>query len=194
MALIALAIGCLLYMLYKGLQQINQNLTQPQEIVLEQTPISLEDIRPRGELYVCTSVLEDYVREQHTEHHLGLIPEQHSCVQILRQKVSYRINLKDIVYTPDTLNIVFVRMPDVIYTASTQDSPFLSDDEAYWNKQLPNTNSLKRRVEKKIRQRFDTPANRQKAEQYACEAVAQLLRQMGYEPLFEPTVIEQKKD
>lgn len=158
------------------------------EIVIEDTPIQIEDIRPKGELYVCTSLVEDYTIERRTEMHLGILPEKHSCIQILRQKISYRIDLDKVRYVPDTLNVMIVEMPPVEYTASTQSSPFISDDEDYWIKELPNTNGLKAKVERQIRRRFDTDANRKKAERYAEEALSELLGKLGYEARFKPRV------
>ncbi|MCD8235781.1 MAG: hypothetical protein LUD00_03825 [Prevotellaceae bacterium] len=163
------------------------------EIVIEETPIQIEDIRPKGELYVCTSLVEDYTIERRTEMHLGILPEKHSCIQILRQKISYRIDLDKVRYIPDTLNVMIVEMPPVEYTASTQSSPFLSDDEDYWIKELPNTNGLKAKVERQIRRRFDTDANRKKAERYAEEALSELLDKLGYEARFKPRV-ERKRE
>lgn len=175
--------------------QLRQNSRhESKEIVIEDTPILIEDVRPRGEIYVCSSVYEDYATERRTEQHLGFIPEQHSCIQILRQKVCYKIDLDKVTYTPDTLNAVVVRMPEIEYTASTQSSPFLSDDEDYWKKALPCTNALKQKVERQIRGRFDTPENRRKAEKYAKEAMAELLGKLGYEARFEPEVTRPRKD
>ncbi len=166
----------------------NSSHKEYQDIVIEETPIQIEDIRPKGEIYVCTSFVEDYVIEHRTEMHLGILPEKHSCIQILRQKISYRINLDKVRYVPDTLNVVVVELPPVEYTASTQSSPFISDDEEFWIKELPSTNNLKAKVERQIRRRFDTDANRKKAERYAEEALSELLSKLGYEARFKPRV------
>lgn len=166
----------------------NSSHKEYQDIVIEETPIQIEDIRPKGEIYVCTSLVEDYVIEHRTEMHLGILPEKHSCIQILRQKISYRINLDKVRYVPDTLNVVVVELPPVEYTASTQSSPFISDDEEFWIKELLSTNNLKAKVERQIRRRFDTDANRKKAERYAEEALSELLSKLGYEARFKPRV------
>lgn len=174
-------------------QKCSEEKIEKKDIVIENTPIQIEDVRPRGEIYVCSSIIEDFTTEKRTEKHLGLFPEEHSCVQILRQKVSYKIDLNKITYTPDTLNIMIVDLPDVEYVASTQKSPFMSDDEEYWIKEMPNTNALKRRVAKQIQKRFDTLENRKKAEKYAQDAVRELLKKLGYEARFTPK-IEKKKE
>lgn len=186
---IAAVLGLLVYGLWNTL---NVSYTVP-EVTLQPTVATLEEVRPRGELYVCTAVVEDYVTRQETETHMMLFPERHSCVQILKQKVSFRIDLDKVRYTLDTLNQVRVELPEPEYVASTQESPFLSDDEDYWREQLPSTNGLKREVEKKIRRRFDTETNRRKARRYAEEAVGDLLWRMGYETRF-VSPLEKKKD
>ena len=183
------AIGLAIY----GVKTWVDALNNPQEIVIEDSPVAIESVRPKGELYVSSAIVEDYVTLQRTEKHLGLIPEEHSCVQILKQKVSFKIDLDKIVYTPDTLNRLIVTLPDVEYVASTQNTPFMSDDESFWEKELPSTNGLKRKVEEKIRKRYDTAENRKRANKYAEEAVTAMLMQMGYEVRFTPK-IEQNKE
>ena len=174
------------YGLYEGIAKMKATLSTPHEIVLEDTPVSIEATRPRGELYVCTAVVEDYVALRRTHSIAGLFPQQHSCVQMVKQKVGFKIDLDKITYQIDTLNILIVTLPPVEYVASTQDSPFLSDDESYWATQLESTNKLKYRAEQKIRHRFNSEENRRKATRYAEEAIGHLLQQLGYEPRFTP--------
>lgn len=188
LAIAMIAVVLVMIMVAVVVGQCSSSDEKHPEIVIEDTPILIEDIRPKGELYVCTSLVEDYTIERRTEMHLGILPEKHSCIQILRQKISYRIDLDKVCYVPDTLNVMIVEMPPVEYTASTQSSPFISDDEDYWIKELPNTNGLKAKVERQIRRRFDTDANRKKAEQYAEEALSELLGKLGYEARFKPRV------
>lgn len=175
------------------LKACKQEEAEHVNIVLEPTPIEIESVRPKGEIYACSSIMEDYTTFQKTERHLGIIPEKHSCVQILRQKCSYKIDLDKIVYKKDTLNKVFVYMPELEYVATTQNSPFMSDDEEYWIEALPNTNNLKRKVANQIKKRFDTADNRKKAKIYAESAVSALLAKLGYEAEFVSSV-EQKRE
>lgn len=163
------------------------------DIYLQDTPISIESIRPKGELYVGSSILEDYVSVHKKERHLGIIPETHSCVQIMRQKCSYKIDLDKVVYTRGEDNIINVSLPELEYVATTQNTPFVSDDEEYWIKEIPNTNNLKEQVEKKIKRRFDTPENRRKATRYAEDAVAELLKKCGYQAEFKVRVEQKRK-
>lgn len=182
-----IAIVCILGWIIYGVTQMAQE-DEPQEIVLEDTPIDIESVRPRGELYVCTALAEDYAMRRATEMHLGMFPEKHSCVQMLKQKISFKIDLEKVRYTVDTLNVMIVEIPAPEFVASTQDSPFISDDEDYWNEALKSTNTLKKEAEQKIRKRFDTRENRTKATRYAEEALRELLRQLGYEARFAPHI------
>lgn len=167
-----------------SIQQCTSSKEEHREIILEETPIEIESVRPKGELYICSSIIEDYTTYQKTEKHLGFLPEEHSCVQILRQKCSYTIDLDKIVYKKDTLKRVFVILPDLEYVATTQSSPFMSDDERFWIKELPNTNGLKKKVAEQIKKRFDSNENREKGKIYAKNAVAGLLTKLGYEAIF----------
>ena len=139
---------------------------------------------PQNELYVATALIEDYTTMQQTEYHFGVFPEEHSCVQILQQKVSYRLDLSQVEYTPKENHIMQVRIPELAYTASTQASQFISDNESYWSEALPSTNELRHKVEQQIRTQFDTPENRHKAILYAQEAITHILTQLGYQPDF----------
>lgn len=183
---IAVVLSVALYHLWGILHPSNDS----QSIKIQPSTITVESIRPRGELYVCTAVVEDYVIRHATEMHVGLFPEQHSCVQVLKQKVSFKIDLNKVRYVQDTLNVLIVEMPNVEYVASTQDSPFLSDDEDFWRENMRSTNGMKQEVERKIRHRFDTETNRRKASRYAETALSNIIRKMGYEVRFVPQQIE----
>ena len=191
--LFLIVIGGLIGLAIYGVKTWVDELKNPKEIAIEKSPISIESVRPKGELYLSSAIVEDYVTLHRTEKHLGLIPEEHSCVQILKQKVSFKIDLDKIIYKPDTLNVIIVTLPDPEYVASTQNTPFMSDDESFWEKELPSTNGLKRKVEEKIRKRYDTAENRKRANKYAEEAVSAMLIQMGYEVRFTPKIEQNKK-
>lgn len=180
-----------------GLSMLNNSLgsdeTETKEVKLEQSPITIKAILPKGELYVCSSIIEDYESVQKTERHIGIIPENHSCVQIIRQKCSYKINLDKLKYSQGEGNVVYVKLPKLEYEASTQDTPFLCDNDAYWAKEIPNTNKLKSKVEKKIREQFETAENKSKAQIYAEEAVRELLKKIGYKAEFVTTLRKKKE-
>ncbi len=167
---------------------------EQKELPMERTMASIEEVRPRGEIYVCTALIEDYTTLQKVEHNLFWTNEEHSCVQTLRQRCSYKVDLNRVEYeTSDSTKTVFVKLPPIEYVATTQSSSFLSDDANYWAEHLPNTNEMKRKVESQIRRRFDTAENRRKAERYAEDAVSQVLSQLGYEVEF-VRVLEKKKE
>lgn len=166
---------------------------EEEDIVLEETPIQIEAVRPKGEIVVCSSIIEDYASVKKTEKTLGLIETQHHCVQILKMKCSYKIDLEKVEYElEDSAKIIWVKLPELEYNASLQDSPFISDDEEYWKDALPSTNKLKAKVAKQIEKRFCTPTNKQKGERYAEEAISKMLSGFGYEVKFVRTL--EKKD
>ena len=152
---------------------------------MEQTMASIEEVLPRGEIYVCSALIEDYTTMQKVEHNLFWADEEHSCVQTMRQKCSYRVDLNKVEFQADEEGkTVYVKLPAVEYVATTQSSSFLSDDGNYWAEHLPNTNAMKRKVEEQIRRRFETAENRRKAERYAEDAISEVMRKLGYEVEF----------
>ena len=163
-------------------------------IPMEETMSSIEAVRLRGEVYVCSALIEDYTMRKATEENLFWADEEHSCVQTMTQKCSYKIDLDRVEYEPvDSLRKVRVKLPPVEYVATTQSAAFLSDDSNFWAERLPNTNEMKRKVEEQIRRRFDTAKNRRKAEQFAEEAISEVMGKMGYEVEF-VRGIEQRKN
>ncbi|MBR1667539.1 MAG: hypothetical protein IJ693_04575 [Bacteroidaceae bacterium] len=161
---------------------------------MEKTMASIEEVKLRGEIYVCSAMIEDYTMLQATERNLIFPNEEHSCVQTMRQKCSYKIDLDKVEYLPDdSARVVLVKLPKVEYVASTQSSSFLSDDGNFWAEHLPNTNEMKRKVERQIKERFDTPNNRRKAERYAEDAISEVMGKLGYEVEF-VGVLEKRKE
>lgn len=187
---------------------------EAEELPLEPTAVSIMKVMPKDEMYVASAVYEDFTTLQKTEYHLGIFPEKHSCVQTLRQKVGFKVDMSKVKYevyegagkagrAGEPLAIghrpladsgkpgeagnsttVLVTMPEPEYTASTVGSAFFSDDEGYWREALPSNNGMKREVERKIRKQFDTRENRRKAILYAEEAIGQILAQLGYQAEF----------
>ena len=148
------------------------------------TATQIERIRPQGLLYVLTAQVEDFTQQQATERHLGIFPEQHSCALILRQKVSFTVNMDSVTYTPLDATHVSVKLPDPVYQASTQSSVFTSDDEEFWRTNMPTTKKMKQSGEQQIRKKYDTPENRQQARHNAEEAITHILSQIGFVPVF----------
>ena len=159
------------------------------ELPMEKTMASIEEVRLRGEIYVCSAMIEDYTTKQVTEENLLWANEEHSCVQTMRQRCSYKVDLDKVEYwAEDSTKTVLVKLPSVEYVATTQSTSFLSDDSEYWAEHLPNTNAMKRKVEEQIKRRFDTPNNRRKAEKYAEDAISEVLGKLGYEVEFARTL------
>lgn len=165
------------------------NKAESEELAMEPTIASIEEVRPKGEMYVCSALIEDCYIKRATEKRLLLPNKEHACVQTMRQKCSYIIDLDKVEYSADEeTKTVRVKLPQVEYVASTQSSSFLSDDGSYWAENLPNTNVMKRKVEEQIKHRFDTPNNRRQAERYAEDAISEVLKRLGYETEFEATL------
>ena len=187
--LISVAIGVSVVLLIKMCGKKDAD-----RLPLEQTMASIEEVRLRGEIYVCSSMIEDCVIQRKTEENLFWADKEHSCVQTMRQKCSYKVDLDKVEYlADDSAKTVYVKLPSVEYVATTQSSSFLSDDGNYWAEHLPNTNAMKRKVEEQIKKRFDTPSNRRKAERYAEDAISEVMRKLGYEVEF-VKVLERRKE
>lgn len=179
--LIGLALSIIMITLTRHCTEEDEEM----QIPVEETIASIEDVRLRGELYVCSAMMEDYTLQQATERNLLWADEVHSCVQTMTQKCSYKIDLDKVEYlADDSAKTVYVKLPAIEYVAMTQSSSFLSDDSNYWSEHLPNTNALKRKVEAQIKRRFDTSGNRRKAERYAEDAISGMLGKLGYETEF----------
>lgn len=164
--------------------------TEQETLQLEDTSAIIERVRPKGELYLYSVLAEDFVTRQEEERHMLLFTESHSCVQMVQQKISFVLDLDEVVYTPDSGNVVLVRLPELRYVASTQSTQFMSDDEEYWKKL--DTDPLKREVERKLRRKYDTKETRKQALANGRKAVAELLLKFGYEVRFVGNEIEKK--
>ena len=168
---------------------VNLMSKEEEGIVLEDTLSIIEDVRPRGEIYVCSSLIEDYAVRREKEKNLLMADKEHVCVQTMVQKCSYVVDLDKVEYEAvDSTRVVRVKMPKPEYVASTQGTSFMSDDSNYWATRMRSTNGMKREVEAKIRRSFDTAENRRKAERYAEDAVREVLRQLGFEVEFVRTL------
>ena len=154
------------------------------------TTAQIVSIMPCGELYVATSVIEDFTSEQATEYHFGLFPEEHTCALIMQQKVSYVIDMDSVKYDVQADGHILVTLPQPRFTASTRNIRFISDNEGFWRERKTDTSDMKTKVAEQIRYRFDTPEHRQQATLYAREAIAHILNQLNYEADFRPVVTE----
>lgn len=168
-------------------------------IQIEETPSMIEDVRPVGKLYVCSSLIDDFVTERKEESALlGLVKKEHTAIQMLTVKCSYVIDLDKVKYNADNENkVVYVTMPELTYAASVKKTRFDSDDPVYWAKYKPDTNDMKEKVLDKIKKNFDTPQNREKASCYAEEAVSVVLEKVlgskEYKVEFVHTIVQRRE-
>lgn len=163
------------------------------DITLKDTPAVIEATRPVGILYLYTTVTEDYAKDTFYGSGIGssvlgksngLFKKKHDCVQILRQQVSLTMDLDKVRYVPLNSDSVLVCLPDVEFSQSTLSSWFKSDNEDEESAVAFSAKPLIQRVESKIRTRYYTPENRNKAEAKAKETIADFLKQCGKVAVF----------
>lgn len=172
-------------------------LTQRQDqsdITLKDTPTVIESTRPIGILYLYTTETEDYVKDAFYGSGIGssvlgkqngLFKKKHDCVQILKQQVSLTMDMDKIQYHPvENTDTVLVTLPDIEFTQSTLSSWFKSDDEDEEGAVQYDAKQLIQRVENKIKNRYNTPENRCKAENKAKETISDFLKQCGKVAVF----------
>lgn len=150
--------------------------------LLEETSVTLEDMRPEGTLYLMTAYTEDYVLHRDSvSSWLGLVTTHHSFLQMEHAFVHFTMNLDSVRYqlAPDEPGVVYVSLPEPDFRISSQRSPSMSDDEAFWSQR--DTNPFVREVQEKIRSRYCTPENMDKARVYAWETLSSLMAQFGLE-------------
>ena len=164
------------------------------EITLKDTPTVIEATRPIGVLYLYTTVTEDYAKDAFWGSGIGssvlgqnngLFKKKHDCVQILRQQVSLTMNLDKVQYhIVENSDTVQVCLPDVEFTQSTLNAWFKSDSESEESAMQFNAKPLIQKVENKIKNRYNTPENRNKAEDKAKETISDFLKQCGKVAVF----------
>ena len=164
------------------------------EITLKDTPTVIEATRPIGVLYLYTTVTEDYAKDAFWGSGIGssvlgqnngLFKKKHDCVQILRQQVSLTMNLDKVQYRiVENSDTVQVRLPDVEFSQSTLNAWFKSDSESEESAMQFDAKPLIQKVENKIKNRYNTPENRKKAEDKAKETISDFLKQCGKVAVF----------
>ena len=168
--------------------------TDADELTLKNTPTVIEATRPIGILYLYTTVTEDYAKDAFYGSGIGssllgkdngILKKKHDCVQILRQQVSLTMNMDKVQYhiveNSDTVQVI---LPDVEFTQSTLKAWFKSDSESEENAVQYEAKPLIQKVERKIRNRYNTPENRAKAEEKAKETISDFLKQCGKVAMF----------
>lgn len=191
-------IGCLLVVAaicaIVALIFLHKRESNGEGIVLEDTVTVIENIRPRGEIYLYTALIEDFSTRHETSKTL-FVSTRHSCVQTMTQKCSFVLDLDKIEYTPDdSLGVIYVRLPQPKYVAATQATSFLSDNDSYWASRHPDINRMKKEVEQKIRMKFDTPQNRTQSRIFAEHAIRNIIERTGYKVEFIGSIEQKQKD
>ena len=164
------------------------------EITLKDTPTVIEATRPIGILYLYTTVTEDYAKDAFYGSGIGssvlgqkngLFKKKHDCVQILRQQVSLTMDMDKVQYYPkENSDTVQVCLPEVEFSQSTLNAWFKSDSESEESAVQYEAKPLIQRVEHKIKNRYNTPENRKKAEDKAKETISDFLKQCGKVAVF----------
>lgn len=189
------AIACLaLALLYTAYTIMSKRGNKPPALPLADTPILVSDVRPSGQLYLYTVVTEDFAEGTFMGSGYGssllgkgngILKKRHKCVQILRQQVSFTIDLDQIVYESDTLSdTIWATLPSVQFEQSTLHPWFKSDDEDEEGIVNYDASALIHQVEQKIRRRYDTPYNRTKARQKAEAVLREFFGQCGKTVVF----------
>ena len=164
------------------------------ELTLKDTPTVIEATRPIGILYLYTTVTEDYAKDAFYGSGIGssvlgknngILKKKHDCVQILRQQVSLTMDMDKVKYQPkENSDTVIVCLPEVEFSQSTLNAWFKSDSESEENAVQFDAKPLIQKVEHKIRNRYNTPENRKKAEEKAKETISDFLKQCGKVAVF----------
>ena len=167
-----------------------------EDITLKPTVASVESVRPTGILYLYSTITEEYAKGSFMGSGLGssilgkdngILKKEHDCVQILRQQVSFTIDLDKIVYVEDPekgSNKVFVTLPAIEFHQSTLSSWFSSDNENEEHAVNFDAKPLIKEVEQKVAKKYNTKENRLKAKEIAKETISTFLAQCGKEATF----------
>lgn len=152
-----------------------------EELEVEDTPVLVERIKPIGDLYAYTAITEDFTLDNVEK--VGFFSKSYyKAVQMLRMQVSYVVSLDSVRYRrlsgTDTL---LVTLPPLRYVQSSQGGRMLCEVEVADY----NAAGAIGVVEQKIRSKYDTPANREKAMRHVREVLSTFVVQCGLIPKFE---------
>lgn len=173
---------CLLAVAYFAVRCID-SCSEEEEIAIEDTPVVIESIKPIGELYAYTAITEDFSIDNVEK--VGFFRKSYyKAVQTLRMQVSYVLSLDSVGYQrlPGSDTVV-VSLPPLRYQQSPQGGRLLCEVEMADY----DAASAIQVVEQKIRSKYDTPENREKALQHVREVLATFVVQCGLIPKFEET-------
>lgn len=171
---------CLLALIYFVVRCIDAS-AEEEDIAIQPTPVVIESIKPIGELYAFTAITEDFSIDQIEK--VGFFSRNYyKAVQTLRMQVSFVMNLDSVTYQPiEGTDTVVVRLPQLRYIQSAQGGNLLCEVEVV-NFNASHAISV---AEQKIRSKYDTPANRQRAMQHVHEVLTTFVTQCGMIPRFQ---------
>lgn len=154
---------------------------QDDDIEIRDTPAVIESIKPIGELYAYTAITEDFAIDNVEK--VGFFSRSYyKAVQTLRMQVSYVMDLDSVKYDVKTgTDTVVVRLPKLRYIQSEQGGRLLCEVEV---EDFDASRAISV-AEQKIRSKYDTPANYEKAMVHAREVIATFVQQCGLIPVFE---------
>lgn len=176
-------LACLLAVLYFVLRCIDdgQNVD---DVSVKPTPVVIESIKPIGQLYAFSTVTEDFAIDN-VEKTGFFSRSYYKAVQTLRMQVSFVMDLDSVEYVKkdESGDTVIVRLPPLRYVQSAQGSAFICEEEI--DKNEFNANRVIGIVEHKIRSKYDTPVNRERAMTRVKEVLTAFVNQCGLVPKFE---------
>lgn len=167
---------CIFTVGYVVIKYIRSN-PQDNDLLLSETPINILDIKPIGKLYLYTTEVEDYKMYFHEENNWIIGNKEIPCVQILKKRLNWVIDLDSIDYEVDSI-FVHIRMPEVKFEMANIGSEFYPRGIRH------NTNDLKRFINYKIEKKYNNKTYRDKARQRAKEFIALFVKKCGKEPDF----------
>ena len=171
--------ACLLAVVYFVLKCIDAS--DNDDIAIQPTPVVIESIKPIGELYAFTAITEDFTIDNVEK--VGFFTRNYyKAVQTMRMQVSYVMDLDSVDYvTKEGSDTVVVRLPQLRYVQTAQGGNLLCEVE------VANYNAARaiHVVEQKIRSKYDSQANRQKAMAHVREVLSSFVQQCGLTPVFQ---------
>ena len=77
---------CALACVVAGVVIVKCYADKDDDLQIQETMLTINEIKLKGEIYVCSALIEDYTVKRKTEKRLLLSDKEHSCIQTLTQK------------------------------------------------------------------------------------------------------------
>lgn len=145
------------------------------------TAVSINGIELKGELYLYSEIIEDYAIERVSEKRIWPLPDkQHAQMRIKNKRMSYVLPL-DSILVEQVGSKLIVTLPEPMVKSSEQAlgniTPYLSDDDEYWEKNPGNVGEM---VDKKIAERFTQSDKKDRAMANARNTLRTLYEAAGF--------------